>query len=177
MPEPSKTVEPVKKPLTPTPLKLVPPTDLFDRVHHLYDSVARRAFEFFENNGGAFGHELEHWFKAESELLHPVHVEVTESGEGLTVRAEVPGFTSKELDISLEGRRLTITGKRETREERKDKKTIYTEHCSNQILRAIDLPVDVDAAKVSATLKDGLLQLEIPKASPAKKIAIESKKA
>lgn len=90
--------------------------DLFDRIQHLHDAIARRAFELFEGDGGFFGHDLEHWFKAESDFLHPVHIELTESDEGMNVQAEVPGFSPKELEISVEPRRLTITGKRETQE-------------------------------------------------------------
>jgi len=177
MPEPARAVEPAKQTKSPAPLKLVPAVDLMDRVHELYDSVARRAFELFEGNGRMLGRELHDWFQAESELLHPVHLEVAESDEGITVTAEVPGFTAKELEVSVEGRRLTITGKRETKEERKEKKTLYTECSSDQLLRVIDLPVDVDADKVAATLKDGMLELKLPKAAPPKKIPIQPKVA
>jgi HSP20 family protein len=160
---------------TPAPLKLVPPSDLFKRVQQLEDEIARRAFEIFEGNGRTFGHDLENWFKAESELVHPVHVDVSESDGNLIVKAEVPGFTVKELEIALEPRRVTITGKRETKEERKGKKTIYTETCSDQMLRVIDLPAGVDTDKAAATLKDGVLELRMPKAPPAKKIQIAAK--
>jgi len=177
MAEKGKAMELGKQSKTPAPLTLVPPSDLFHRVEQLYDSIASRAFEIFEGNGRFFGRDLADWFQAESELLHPVHIDVAESGGDLIVRAEVPGFTDKELDISLEGRRLTITGKRETSEERKEKKSIYTERCSNQILRMIDLPVDVDKEKAAATLKDGVLELKVPKAAPAKKVPIASKVA
>jgi len=177
MPEQTKTVEPAMRSTTLAPLKLVPPADLFDRVQQLTDSIARRAFEIFDGNGRVFGRDWEDWFQAESELLHPVHIDVAESDENLTVQAEVPGFTDKELDISLEGRRLTITGKKETTEERKEKKAIYTERCADQVLRVIDLPVDVDAAKAEATLRNGVLELKVPKAAPARKIPIEAKAA
>ncbi len=160
-----------------TSLKLVEFDELFDRVNKIYDSIARRAFEIFESNGGFFGRDLEDWLEAESELLHPVHVEVTESDEALAVRAEVPGFTAKELEISVEPRRLTITGKREMKEEHKTKKTAYAERCADQILRVIDLPAEVDTGKVTATLKDGVLELEMRKAAPAKKVKIEPKAA
>ena len=104
MPEPAKAVEPVKKSSVPAPLKLVSPMDLFDRMQQLTDSIARRAFGFFEGNGRIFGRDLDDWFQAESELIHPVHVDVAESDEGLTVHAEVPGFTAKELEVSVEPR-------------------------------------------------------------------------
>ena len=175
MPEPAKAVTPAKPSTTPAPLKLVRPADLFDRVQRLYDSISRRAFDIFESNGRIIGRDLGDWLQAESELLHPVHVDLAESEGELTVRAEVPGFTAKELEIALEPRRLTITGKRETREERKDKKTIYSERCSSQLLRVVHLPVAVDADKAAATLKEGILELKLPKAAPAKKIQIAAK--
>lgn len=170
----AKSTVPVKKSPAPA-LKLVPPTDLFDRMEKLYDSVARRAFELFEHNGRGFGHDLENWFRAESELLHPVHIDMTETGDALAVRAEVPGFTANDLEVSIEPRRLTITGKRETSEERKDKKVIYQERCSNQIMRVLELPVAVDGDKASATIKDGVLELNLPKAPAPKKVQIEAK--
>lgn len=172
MPEQARAIEPVKPSTSPTPLKLVPSGDLFARFEKFYDGISQRAFEIFENGGRNIGHDLEHWFQAERELLHPVHVEVTEKYGALTVSAEVPGFSEKEIQVNLEPRRLTITGKRESKEERKEKNTIYTDRCSNQIMRVIDLPIEVDTAKASATLKNGILELKVPKVAPAKKISI-----
>ena len=154
------------------PTKLVPAADLVKRLQELHESIAHRAFEIFESRGQAFGRDLENWLQAESELLHPVHVDVAESDEGLTVRAEVPtSFRAENLIIGVEARRLTIAGEREAEEERRNEKTIYRESCSDQILRVIDLPAEVVAAKAVATLRDGVLELKMPKAAPAKKVA------
>jgi HSP20 family molecular chaperone IbpA len=120
--------------------------DVFDRIQQFYDSTARRAFEIFENNGRWLGHDLEDWFRAESELLHPVHLEMAESDDNLMVRAEVPGFSTKELEISIEPRRLTILGKHEAQKESKKAKTIYSERCAKEILRVVDLPAEVDSS-------------------------------
>jgi HSP20 family molecular chaperone IbpA len=51
------------------------------------------------------------------------------------------------------------------------------EQCSKQIFRAIDLPKEVDSSKVTATLKDGVLELSMPKAAKAQKVPIEEKPA
>lgn len=158
------------------PMKLLPGSDLFDRMRELSNAIAHRAFEIFEGRGRADGHHLEDWLRAESELLHPVHLDIGESDEALTVRAEVPGFSAKELEVGVEPHRLTISGKRETREKRSFKKTIYTDQCSNQIFRAIDLPAEVDSSKVTATLKDGVLELVLPRAVKAQKVRVEEKK-
>ncbi len=158
------------KSASPTPLKVVAATDLFARTQRLHDSVARRAFEIFESQGQTFGRDLDNWLQAESELLHPVHVDIAESDEGLTIRAEMPGFKAEQLEVSMEPRRLTIAGKRESHAERKDEKTIYKEHCSDQILRVIELPAEVIAGKAVATLTDGVLELKLLKVAPAKKV-------
>ena len=158
-------------------MKLLPGSDLADRLQYLSGSIARRAFEIFEDRGRALGHDLEDWLRAESELLHPVHLYIAESDDALTVHAEVPGFSAKELDVGVEPHRLTISGKRETSKERTTKKTVYTEQCSSQIFRAINLPTEVDSSKVAATLKDGVLELVMPKAAKVQKVRVGEKPA
>jgi len=149
--------------------------DVFEQFDHVYESIARRAFEIFSSNGHSFGHDVEDWFKAESELLHPVHMKVAESDEAVSVTAEVPGFEAKDLEIKLEPTRLTISGKRETNEEQKKGKITYQEHCANEILRIVDLPAEVDASKAQAKLKNGMLEMQLPKGKPAKTTRIEVK--
>jgi HSP20 family protein len=151
------------------------PADVFDEFNNIYDSITRRAFEVFEGNGRWFGRDLDNWLRAEAELLHPVHLEMRESDGSFTVEAEVPGFTVKDLEINVEPRCLKIAGKRETKEEEKKGKAIRSEWCADQILRAVDLPADVDTSKVSASLKDGILTIDLPKAAHAKAVRIEPK--
>ena len=159
------------------PMKLLPGSDLFDRIQDVSNSIARRAFEIFEDRGRAFGHDLEDWLRAESEFLHPIHLDIAESDDAVTVRAEVPGFSAKELEVGVEPHRLTISGKREAKEDRTSKKTIYSEHCRNQIFRTIELPVEVDSSKVTATLKDGVLELSMPNATEVHKVRVEENPA
>ena len=167
-------VQPAKAPV---PVKKSTTDDVFDRMQQTYNSIARRAFEIFDNNGRWLGHELEDWFRAEAELLHPVHLEITEAEDNLAVRAEVPGFTAKELEINVGPRQLTITGKHEAKEETKKGKTVYSERCAREIMRVVDLPAEVDSSKATATLKDGILNLEMPNAIHSKMVRVEPKVA
>lgn len=153
------------------------PGDLLAQFDDIYNSIAQRAFQFFEGNGRWLGRDWDDWFRAEEELLHPVRLEMSETDGSFTVQAEVPGFTAKDLEINVEPRCLKIAGKRETKEEEKKGKTIRSEWSSDQILRAVDLPADVDTSKVSANLKDGILKIELPKAAHAKSVRIEAKSA
>ncbi len=154
--QPSKRSVPIRQPSD---------GDLFERIQHLYDAIASRAFEIFENNGRWIGNELGDWFRAESELLHPVHLEMTETDDALGVRAEVPGFEARELEINVEPRQLTLSGNHEAWEQAKQGETIYSDRCARQILRRIELPAAVDASRSSATLKDGILSIHLPKAA------------
>lgn len=157
-----------------TPVKHVTMNNLLDRFHELYASIARRAYEIFDHDGRASGRNLDHWLRAEAELLHPLHVVMRESDKALTIRAEVPGFAATDLEISVEPRRLAISGARTSEEERTKGTAVYCEQCSDQIFRVLDLPADVDPSKTTAKLKDGILELEIPKAA-SKKTTVEIK--
>jgi HSP20 family protein len=154
----------------PNGIEVVSPTAFFDEASKRFDAIARRAFELFESNGHNGGHALEDWLKAESEIFHPVHVEIAEADGALTVKAEVPGFTDKDLKISVEPNRLTISGKREGHSEKKSAKTLYTESCSDEILRVIDLPAEVDpsAKGVQATCTQGVLTVTLPEVAGPK---------
>ena len=164
-----------------THLQLVSSDQIFDHMKETINAVARRAFELFEANGRMLGHDLEDWLRAERELLHPLYLDVSETDGTLNVEVEVPGFSEKDIEISLEPRRLTISGKRETAEERKKGKTLYSERASNRIFRVVGLPAEVDTAStaIKATYDKGVLTIALPKlAKPeARQIKVEAKSA
>jgi HSP20 family molecular chaperone IbpA len=140
--------------------------NVFDQMDAVFDRITRRAFQLFEEDGHMVGRDLQHWFNAEQELLHPVCTELTEAENLLTLKAEVPGFSEKELEIKVEPRRVLISGEREsTSKEERKAKTIRSEMSSDQILRVVELPVDIETDKVTATLKDGMLAIEMRKAA------------
>lgn len=142
--------------------------EIMDQCAHMMDLIARRAFEIFESRGGSPGHEMEDWIRAEAELLHPLPLNVSESSDAYIVRAEVPGFSGKDIEISVEPCCLSITGKREIIKEEVNAKVICSECCADHIFRALDLPSDIDTSRVGTTLKDGILTVELPKARTAK---------
>lgn len=161
----------------PAPVKPSKPESLAEHVDEIFDSISRRAYEIFEGSGYAPGRELDNWFQAERELLHPVHIQVNESENALEIQAEVPGFSEKELEVSVEPQRLVISGKRETKTEGKKEKAVYSEFCSDQILRVVDLPAEVETDKAVANLKNGVLELRLPKAAKASNVKVETKAA
>ncbi|MCY7376691.1 MAG: DUF2934 domain-containing protein, partial [Pyrinomonadaceae bacterium] len=126
MTQPQMTLEAKEK----SPVVLTESESFFDDFKKTTQSIAHRAFEIFEKRGREFGHEIEDWLHAESELVRRVPIEVKEADGKLEVRAEVPGFKLEELKVFVEPRRLTISGSAEQSSENKDENTLYSERRS-----------------------------------------------
>jgi HSP20 family protein len=146
-------------------------------VEEFFDLIARRPFELLEKSPLLLGRELEYFGKSEPELLRPIYLKMYETEENLVVRAEVPGFSEKELNIACEPWRLIITARKEYQEEAKiEKKEEIPEHMAKmQLYKAIQFLVEVRLEKVKATLKHGMLEVTLPKAEVVKKVKIEVK--
>src|ERR1700730_7919117 len=69
----------------------------FERAQKINELIACRAHELFESRGFAHGHDCEDWLTAMSEILLNVPVDITETETGLTIRADVPGFSEQDL--------------------------------------------------------------------------------
>jgi HSP20 family protein len=102
------------------------------------------------------------------------HTDVYEEKDQLVMKTELPGIDKKDLDISLEGDRLTI--KAEKKEEVKENATHHTrERHYGRYYRSITLPYPVKEDKISASFGDGVLELRLPKAEEVKAKKIEIK--
>ena len=148
---------------------------LLDRMKDVYESIAMRAYELFETRGRHLGCEIDDWLRAESETLRPMPVEFTDAGNQFKVVAEVPGFGAKDLKVSVEPNRLIISGIVENKVEKKDEGKIFSERKSREVFRALDLPAEIDTASVTATLKDGILNLTLPKVALPEPKSVEVK--
>lgn len=96
-------------------------------------------------------------------------VDVTESDEAYTVRADLPGLEEKDIQVSLEEGVLSIQGK--VASEKKDEKkegVRYVERARGSFHRSIELPAEIDADKVAASYRQGVLTVTLPKRPEAK---------
>jgi len=102
--------------------------------------------------------------------------EVKETPTAYLFHADVPGIKEPDLEVTVNGNRLTVSGKRE--EEKEDKtETYYTrERTYGAFTRSFTLPDGTDCDHVQADLKNGVLSIAVAKKSPtpAKKIAIKA---
>jgi HSP20 family protein len=89
--------------------------------------------------------------------------DVKENKDGYVFRADLPGVREEDLDISLTGNRLTISGKREQEKHEQGDTYYASERSYGSFSRAFTLPDGTDGENVKADLKDGVLQVIVPK--------------
>jgi HSP20 family protein len=106
-------------------------------------------------------------------------VDVSESKKDITVKAEMPGMDPKDIDISLEDGILRIKGEKRKEEEERDMNFYRAERAYGYFNRTIGLPAEVDASKVDASYKNGILNIKLKKVkeSEPKKIEIKTEYA
>src|SRR5581483_1272321 len=128
----------------------------FDRLSSLRDEV-NRLFDFSwpSRDSGLFSG----WSPA---------LDVFDDKDNLVVKAELPGLKKEEINLSLHDGVLTLSGERKRETEKKEGATFRSERYFGKFQRSVTLPTTVDASKVNATYKDGILTVELPKAEEAK---------
>jgi HSP20 family protein len=161
----------------PAIFKLTASDSFAERRRQISAAIARRAYELFEARGFAHGRDCEDWFRAESELLTPLQAKVVETDGGFTVRAELPGFTGKDVQVLAEPGRLVISAsKQETLEQEKGIAVVQGK-MSTERFRAFELPLEIDPNHVTATMEHEVLEVTLAKLNPGKKIAVGVKAA
>jgi len=103
----------------------------------------------------------------------PYSLDVYREKDELVVKAELPGIKKKDLDISLEDDVLTIKAEKKKEEVTEDTTYYTSERHFGHYLRSMSLPFHIDADKISATFKNGLLEIRLPKAEETKSKHIE----
>lgn len=99
-------------------------------------------------------------------------VDILETEGDLIVRAELPGLSREEIDIEITSETLTIKGERKMDEENKDR-YLRVERPYGPFQRSFTIGVPVEASKVKASYRDGILEIVIPKAEEVKPKKIE----
>ncbi len=102
-------------------------------------------------------------------------IDVAEEDEAILVRAEVPGCKADDIEISVHGNTLTISGEKRLEEEKKEKGYYHMESAYGSFRRELNLPTEVDADKIEAVCKNGVLSLTLPKAAKAKAVKVKVK--
>jgi len=102
-------------------------------------------------------------------------VDLSETKEAFVISAEIPGVEQKEIQVSLQEQVVTIKGEKARDKEDKDERYHRVERSYGAFARSMRLPVAVDASKVTASFKDGVLTVTLPKTPAAKGTTIPIK--
>jgi len=102
-------------------------------------------------------------------------LEIYEKEDKFVVRAEVPGMTKDDVDISVLGDTLTIKGERKAESEVRDEDYHRCEMCYGKFSRAVTLLSSVQAGKIAATYDNGILEMTLPKAAEPNRRRLRSK--
>ena len=119
--------------------------------------------------------EIEAMAKAAFDTSLTPKLDMFEENNEVVIKAELPGVRKKDLDISLEGDVLTIKAEKKEEKEVKDATQYTRERHFGQYARYMTLPARIDAEKITATLKKGLLEIRLPKAEGPESKHIEVK--
>ena len=105
-------------------------------------------------------------------------IEVFEKGDKFVIKAEVPGMTEEDIDVSVVGDTLSIRGERKAESEVNDDDYYCCERSYGSFLRSIALPSTVDTKKIEASYDNGVLEVTLPKAAEVKpkKVPVSAKK-
>ena len=95
-------------------------------------------------------------------------MDLAESADDVAVKVELPGVDPKEVNIEVTGNVLTVSGERKQEKEEKKRDYHYMEHSFGSFHRSVQLPSTVDAEKVDATFKNGVLTVKLAKRADAK---------
>jgi HSP20 family protein len=104
-------------------------------------------------------------------------VDLSETKDAYVVRAEIPGVEQKDIQVSLQDQVLTIKGEKAKEKEEKDEHYHRVERSYGAFARSMRLPAAVEASKVTAGFKDGVLTVTLPKTPAAKGTTIPIKAA
>jgi HSP20 family protein len=102
-------------------------------------------------------------------------VDIAETENEIVVKAEVPGMSAEDLNVTIQGDLLTIQGEKKSETEEKGRNYHRVERTFGTFTRTITLPTEVEGDKVEATYENGVIELHLPKKEEARRKEIQIK--
>jgi len=96
------------------------------------------------------------------------NIEVKEETDQYVLHADLPGMRKEDFSIAVEGNRLTLKGERKQEKESREKGYYYSERIYGSFQRLLEFPSEIQADKIKASYKEGVLEILLPKAESAK---------
>lgn len=138
---------------------------LLKELEGVFEQVRRRAFELCVQRGGAFGKEMDDWLNAEAEFVFAPPFELREGKKSFEIQVAAPGFSNDQLKVSVLPDGIIVSGKVESKKERKRGTVHFSTMSHKDLLRRFYLPNLIDPNQVHASLRDGILTIVAKKRS------------
>ena len=138
----------------------------FRELDRMRSEVDRFWDTFFEGRPRRIDEKIGGWLPS---------VDVSETKNDLVVKAEIPWIDPKDIDISLTNDFLVIKGEKKQEKEEKEENYHLIERSYRAFTRPIRLPKEVQSDKISASYKNGILKVTLPKSEEAKKKEVKIK--
>jgi len=114
------------------------------------------------------------WDTAPAQAPH-IKLDVSESENAYTVKAEIPGVRKEDIDVRIEGNQVSLSAEvNKQSEEKKDGRVIRSERYQGYVSRTFSLGANVDQGRASAKYENGVLELVLPKreSTEAKRLTV-----
>jgi HSP20 family protein len=119
-------------------------------------------FNRFLSSGLQTGQEQQRGNMSMASFAPAVDAFVDRDGKRFVAHVALPGVDPKEVDISVQGNMLTISGERSVSDERREADTVYNEVIYGAFERTLSLPEGVDTQKLAAEYRNGVLEITAP---------------
>lgn len=129
-----------------------------------FEALRRRMDRLFDDYSRGESDELSRWWP---------QVDVCETADHFAIHADIPGLDKKDIKITLQDNVLTLSGEKKLEREEKERNYHLIERSQGQFSRSFTLPSKVEEGKIKASFKNGVLEIELPKAPEAKAREIE----
>ena len=127
--------------------------------YHEFEDVQSEMNRLFDWAFGRHGDQVSAWMPT---------LDVYEKDDKFHIHADLPGLKREEIDITVDGSTLTISGEKRKDNETKEDGYYCAERFYGKFRRSVDLPSSVDTSKVEAKYKDGVLEITVPKSEAAR---------
>jgi HSP20 family protein len=144
---------------------------VFAELEKRLEAVRERAYGLFASRGRRAGSDLDDWMKAERELFGWTAGEMKERDGEYEVDVTLPGFKADEVELTATPNELIVHAQSKSEKKGGDDRVIWSEFGSSDVYRRFSLPTPVQAERISAELKNGVLKVHAPKSVAAKREA------
>lgn len=134
-------------------------SSILDQMREIQDSILRRAYEIFEQNGSMLGSDLDNWTQAERELVWKPAFELCEKDGKFQLEAALAGIDAKDIDIDVTPEDIVLRASTQHQHKEPKGTVHYCEFQAGKMFRMIHLPKKINPDKVKAEFKNGLLRL------------------